>query len=234
MHSNNTKSPESCECLEKSTEATQGAQDTQPTLGNQHDQDSTQGQALVPSAEKSSEPSEQTEQSPEQSTAQLPKVNTSTSEEPHTPPPSPQKDIAGPGPFAEQATQDTFKEYYKLAPKTHTETEKESGRIAANALPSSYRPQAYKFLLQLFEHPDFSLTPDKDIQIKGVQLEPYNITTLLRIAFLKFHKGELPHPLQEWLRKTEIPFPTMKTKLRPQFQPMYSFRKSTIEKAPQH
>jgi len=102
--------------------------------------------------------------------------------------------------------------------------------IVRKALSSAYQRQGYAFLLKLKSYSDFSLTDDGTIQIKGIDLEPFNVTTLLRIAFLKFHQGEIPFELQEWLKNKQIQFPTSKIKLRPKFQPKYQLRTSTLAK----
>lgn len=124
-------------------------------------------------------------------------------------------------------------------PTTVNDADKESslGRprafyinIVRKALSSAYQRQGYAFLLKLKSYSDFSLTDDGTIQIKGIDLEPFNVTTLLRIAFLKFHQGEIPFELQEWLKNKEIQFPTSKIKLRPKFQPKYQLRTSTLAK----
>jgi len=121
--------------------------------------------------------------------------------------------------------------------KPSEQTSKEAKSVVSlvnEALPPSYQKEGYNFLFKLVDNPAFSLSKEGDIQVQGIDLEPYHITDFLRVAFLTHHKGEIPTALQEWLKKQSISFPTSQVKLRPKFVSKYSFRASTLGKGQPH
>ena len=94
-----------------------------------------------------------------------------------------------------------------------------------NQLPPSYRQSGLQLLRKLADTGEFKVSDEGIISVQGRPIENYNITNFLRTTCIPFHKGDIPQPIQEWLRQhKEIKFRNHLAKVRPAWVNKYGLR----------
>ena len=96
-------------------------------------------------------------------------------------------------------------------------------------LPPTYRKEASKFLQQLIETGEFSISEEGNIILENKPLD-YNVSDFLRTTNVPYNSSKLPFQVQEWLRKQGIDkFRNHLLTMPPKWENVYSWRKSTME-----
>lgn len=104
------------------------------------------------------------------------------------------------------------------------------GHKWVSELPPSYRREGLRLLKLLNEAGGFNVDLDGVVSIDNNLIENYNITKFLRTTCVPFHKGEIPLPLQKWLKMKKITkFRNHLVTMRPDWVKRYSWRRSTTE-----
>jgi hypothetical protein len=102
-----------------------------------------------------------------------------------------------------------------------------------NYIPPAYQSEAQRILNLLKDTGEFKTAPlSGNIIIKNQELK-YPLVDFLRFTCVPFTQGTFPIEVQEWLRDKKVTqFMNHLAVIKPKWEPMYSFRKSTMARRP--